>query len=187
MIRTISRPRVRLTAVIPLFAIALFGGDAFAEQQDRGAQADPHAKHRQMAKQESAVASGMMTLEIPIAEMVTQNSEPVDFRADVVSDRIVVLDFIYTTCTTVCPVLTAIMSQVNGQLAERIGKDVILVSMTVDPKRDTPARLKKYSSNFRTDDGWLWLTGDKLVVDGVQSRAANPGASGRRCRWRIRK
>jgi protein SCO1/2 len=167
MIRTISRPRVRLTAVIPLFAIALFGGDAFAEQQDRGAQADPHAKHRQMAKQESAVASGMMTLEIPIAEMVTQNSEPVDFRADVVSDRIVVLDFIYTTCTTVCPVLTAIMSQVNGQLAERIGKDVILVSMTVDPKRDTPARLKKYSSNFRTDDGWLWLTGDKLVVDGV--------------------
>ena len=167
MIRKVNRLHARVAVIVPVVAIMLSGSNAFAEQQDRGAQADPHAKHRQMAGHGSAAAGDMMTLEIPIAEMVTQNSEPVDLRSDVVSDRIVVLDFIYTTCTTVCPVLTAIMSQVNGQLAERIGKDVILVSMTVDPKRDTPARLKKYSSNFRTDDGWLWLTGDKLVVDGV--------------------
>lgn len=167
MIRKVNRLHARVAVFVPVVAIMLSGSNAFAEQQDRGAQADPHAKHRQMAGHGSAAAGDMMTLEIPIAEMVTQNSEPVDLRSDVVSDRIVVLDFIYTTCTTVCPVLTAIMSQVNGQLAERIGKDVILVSMTVDPKRDTPARLKKYSSNFRTDDGWLWLTGDKLVVDGV--------------------
>ena len=167
MIRKVNRLHARVAVIVPVVAIMLSGSNAFAEQQDRGAQADPHAKHRQMAGHGSAAAGDMMTLEIPLAEMVTQNSEPVDLRSDVVSDRIVVLDFIYTTCTTVCPVLTAIMSQVNGQLAERIGKDVILVSMTVDPKRDTPARLKKYSSNFRTDDGWLWLTGDKPIVDGV--------------------
>ncbi|MHC5112228.1 MAG: SCO family protein, partial [Planctomycetota bacterium] len=117
MIRKVNRSHSRVAFIVPVFAIMLSGSNAFAEQQDRGAQADPHAKHRQMAGHGSAAAGDMMTLEIPLAEMVTQNSEPVDLRSDVVSDRIVVLDFIYTTCTTVCPVLTAIMSQVNGQLA----------------------------------------------------------------------
>ena len=167
MIRTANRLRAFVSITIPVVSIALLASSALAEQGDLGALADPHAKHRQMAGHSSAAAGDTMTLEIPSAEMLTQNSEPVDLRSDVISDRIVVLDFIYTSCTTVCPVLTAIMSQVNGRLAERVGKDVILVSMTVDPKRDTPARLKKYSGNFRADDGWLWLTGDKLIVDGV--------------------
>ena len=108
-----------------------------------------------------------MELSLPDAELVTQDGEPVRLASDVIGDRIVVVDFVYTTCTTVCPVLSAVLRQVQEKLGDRLGSDVLLVSITVDPNRDTPARLKAYSARLGVRDGWTWLTGDKTVVDGV--------------------
>jgi protein SCO1/2 len=68
---------------------------------------------------------------------------------------------------TICPVLSAIFTQVQGKLGEQVGDDVVLVSMSVDPIRDTPQRLKAYSAKHRAGDSWLWLTGAKPVVDEV--------------------
>jgi protein SCO1/2 len=104
---------------------------------------------------------------IPDVSLITQHGETVNLRSDVVGDKIVVIDFVYTTCTTICPVLSAILGQVQRQLAERLGREVMLVSLTVDPLRDTPARLKAYSEKHRAGDGWLWLTGSKQDIDGV--------------------
>ena len=126
---------------------------------------DPHAHHRQMAQQQSEPSQDRITL--PDTALITQNGEQRRLDSDIVAGRIVVIDFVYTSCTTVCPVLSAILSQVQGRLGERIGSDVMLVSISVDPVRDTPARLKAYADKLRAGDGWVWLTGDKQAVDGV--------------------
>jgi protein SCO1/2 len=77
------------------------------------------------------------------------------------------VDFVYTTCTTVCPVLSALFAQLQERLGSRAGGEVALVSVSVDPVRDTPARLKQYSDKFKAGSGWTWLTGQSQVVDEV--------------------
>jgi protein SCO1/2 len=77
------------------------------------------------------------------------------------------MDFVYTSCTTVCPVLSAVFSQVQNRLGDELGKDVALVSLSVDPIRDTPQRLKAYAAKHKAQPGWIWLTGPKPTMDDV--------------------
>jgi protein SCO1/2 len=128
---------------------------------------DPHAKHRAMMKKKSEPALESAEVDLRDRPLLTQHGDEVLFVSDVIGDNIVVMDFVYTTCTTICPVLSAIFTQVQGKLGDQVGDDVVLISMSVDPARDTPQRLKAYSSKHRAGDGWLWLTGAKPVVDEV--------------------
>jgi protein SCO1/2 len=89
------------------------------------------------------------------------------FVSDVIGDDIVVMDFVYTTCTTICPVLSALFAQVQTKLGDDVGNGITLVSMSVDPVRDTPQRMKAYSAKHGAGDGWIWLTGPKTVVNDV--------------------
>lgn len=156
--------RVRLVWSL-LTSLALTAPAALAD--DAGD--DPHAHHQQMMQKEIELESkaNSADVRIPDVSLLTQYGDTVNLRSDVVGDKIVVIDFVYTTCTTICPVLSAILGQVQKRLADRLGKDVMLVSLTVDPLRDTPARLKAYSEKHRAGDGWLWLTGNKRAVDDV--------------------
>ena len=83
------------------------------------------------------------------------------------ADRIVAINFVYTTCTTICPVLSALFAQVQDQLGPRLGAEVRLVSMSIDPARDTPKRMAAEAAKFDAAPGWLWLTGRKNDVDRV--------------------
>jgi len=148
-------------------SLALFGLLALPAVADEGAEPDPHAHHRQIIKAQAEQKAQAALLEIGDAQLITQDGETKSLSSDIVGDRIVVVDFVYTTCTTVCPVLSAVLMQVQNQLGDRLGTEVVLVSISVDPQRDTPARLKDYSSKLRARDGWMWLTGDKDAVDEV--------------------
>ncbi len=143
--------------------VGLLACPVTAEEAD----SDPHAHHREMMKAKAEQKAQAAILEFGDAQLITQDGETKSLSSDIVGDRIVVVDFIYTTCTTVCPVLSAVLMQVQDQLGDRLGTEVMLVSISVDPQRDTPARLKDYASKLRARDGWLWLTGDKLAVDEV--------------------
>lgn len=96
--------------------------------------------------------------------LTDQHERSVRLKDDVVGDRIVVMGFIYTSCTTVCPVVSAIMQKVQAQLGEQVGREVQLVSISVDPLRDTPQRLREYASQYRAGPGWTWLTGPVPAV-----------------------
>jgi len=148
-----------------LASLSLVVPAVFAAGQD----ADPHAHHRQMMQKQASTDSKASAADIivPDVSLLTRYGKSVNLRTDVVGDKIVVLDFVYTTCTTICPVLSAILGQVQGQMTDRLGEEVVLVSLTVDPLRDTPARLKAYSANHRAGDDWFWLTGDKQTIDDV--------------------
>ena len=100
-------------------------------------------------------------------ELVTQDRKRVRFKSDVIADRLVAMTFVYTTCTTVCPVYNAIFSQLQDLLGERLGTEVVLVTMTLDPARDVPRRMKKEAKKFKAKPGWVYLTGKKQNVDQV--------------------
>ena len=101
------------------------------------------------------------------APLVDQDGRPVRFARDVVGDRIVVVDFVFTTCTTICPILSAKLARLQERLGDRLGREVALVSISIDPARDTPARLKAYAGRFKAGPGWTWVTGQKPDVDQV--------------------
>ena len=100
-------------------------------------------------------------------------------RQDLVGDHLVVMGFIYTSCTTVCPVVSSIMAKVQKQLGGRVGEEVQLVSISVDPQRDDPKRLQTYAKTFQAGPGWSWLTGTPYAVNetlkGLGSFSANLG------------
>jgi protein SCO1/2 len=101
------------------------------------------------------------------AQLLTQEGRKLKLKSEVFADRIVVLDFAYTSCTTVCPVLSAVLVKVQDQLGDKSGKEVQLVTITVDPARDTPARLKQYAAKHGAKPAWLWLTGPTGTVNEV--------------------
>lgn len=112
-------------------------------------------------------AGGGITLKLDDTVLKDQNGRDVRLVSDLLAQRVTVVDFIYTTCTTVCPVLSATLAEVQRKFGTRVGTDVQLVSITVDPLRDTPARLKEYSARHDAGPGWHWLTGQKSRVDAV--------------------
>lgn len=138
-------------------------GHATAEQVGH----DPHAQPRAMLANAPQPQSASTAVRLHERTLMTQDGESIRFPHEVIGDRIVVMDFVYTTCTTVCPVLSAIMERVQSNLGEHLGAEVLLVSLSVDPGRDTPERLKAYAARHHSRPGWVWLTGDKTSVDKV--------------------
>jgi protein SCO1/2 len=124
---------------------------------------DPHAQHKQQA---AAGGSKLARVKVPEGLLLTDRSgEQVDLRRDVIGERVAVVNFVYTNCTTVCPVTSTIFSMLQKSLADRLGEEVVLVTLTVDPARDTPHRLRSYANNFAPGEDWIWLTGDNSTVD----------------------
>ena len=100
-------------------------------------------------------------------ELINQDGELVRFKSDVIDDKLIVMDFIYTTCKTACPIQTAIFMRLQEELGSRLGDEVSLVSISIDPATDIPPRLKAYGKKHHAKPGWIWLTGKKLNVDQV--------------------
>jgi protein SCO1 len=103
--------------------------------------------------------------QIPDASVVDQDGHKLSFYHDLVQGKTVAIDFIFTDCSTFCRPVTANLRAVQEQLGDRIGKDVRLISISVDPFNDTPARLKSYAAEFDAGLGWTFVTGDKPEVD----------------------
>jgi protein SCO1 len=84
--------------------------------------------------------------------------------ADAGGDKVVAVTFVYTNCADTCPMVSHTFSQVQEKLGKLMDSRVRLLSLTIDPARDTPERLKAYSANFNAGPGWLWLTGQAGAV-----------------------
>ena len=151
----------------PALVLAAAGDHAHHHQhQAVTGETDPHTHHKAMLKQ-PGVPTKSTEVDLKNHLLVNQDSQEVNFVSDVIGDRIVVIDFVYTTCTTVCPVLSALFGQVQERLGEQLGDEVALVSVSVDPIRDTPQRLKAYAARYQAKPGWSWLTGPKTLMDEV--------------------
>src|SRR5215813_959336 len=117
-------------------------------------------------KAAGANADAFSSRKIPDAEVSDQNGNALNFYTDLIKGKIVAINFIFTTCTTICPPLTATFRRVQED-AKAKGLDVQLISVSVDPVTDTPERMRDFAAKFKTEPGWAFVTGEKAQIDSV--------------------
>jgi protein SCO1/2 len=90
---------------------------------------------------------------------------------DSLKNRLVLIDFIYTSCPGPCEMMTAKIAAAARELKDRIGPRLAIVSITLDPEHDSPARLDKFAREQGAEQpGWLFLTGSPALIDAVMAR-----------------
>jgi protein SCO1/2 len=105
------------------------------------------------------------SLSIPDVRVLDQDGRELRFYSDLVKNKVVVINFIFTTCTTICPPLSATFSRIQSLTGERSGRDFHLISVSVDPTTDTPRRLRAWGLKFKARAGWTFVTGSKADID----------------------
>jgi len=99
--------------------------------------------------------------------LINQNGEKMRFYTDLLQGKTVIIDTFFSTCKTACLPMTQNLKKIQEALGERLGKDVSILSVTVDSEMDTPAQLKAFADKFHARPGWYFLTGTKENVDFV--------------------
>lgn len=126
--------------------------------------------HDAVAATAPAVADGakIEQLEIPDLPVTDQDGRKLHFYRDLVAGRKVAMNFVFTTCTTICPPMGAHFSKIRRLVAEggraEGARKVALISISIDPSTDTPARLKAWQENFGEASGWTLVTGTKQDI-----------------------
>ena len=126
-------------------------------------QAQHQHQHNKHGAHDAAPQTSKMN--IPDVELLDQNGKKVHFYTDLVKGQTVVINFIFTTCTTICPPLGATFARVQKELGDKAGRDVRFISISVDPATDTPERLKAWGAKFHAGEGWTLVTGNKPQLD----------------------
>ena len=116
-------------------------------------------------------------MRIPDVEVLDQDGRKLHFYSDLVKGQTVAINFIFTTCTTICPPLGATFARVQKELGDKVGRDVHFISISVDPATDTPERLKAWGAKFHAGEGWTFVTGNKQQVDELLSALGASAAS----------
>jgi protein SCO1/2 len=104
-------------------------------------------------------------LVVPDLMVVNQSGERVRFNSDVINNRVAVISSFFTSCTAFCPLTQERLSRLAKELGDRMGKDVVFVSVSVDPKRDTPQRMKAWAEKFHIGSGWTLVSGKKEDIE----------------------
>jgi protein SCO1/2 len=157
----LPHPALTLIGCLGLILLLTTGPEVRAQPED-----DPHAHHRHMMKQ-SGYARSEHAYEIPAIDLVGMDNDRVFLPEAMGGEGPVMLNFIFTACTTICPVLSATFTQVQRELGPEADK-VRMISVTIDPDQDTPRRLKAYADRFNAGPGWQFLTGDLADIVSVQ-------------------
>jgi protein SCO1 len=108
----------------------------------------------------------VVSYSIPDASLLNQDGKQVRLKTITAAGKPVIVDFIFTTCTTVCPLMSAGLANLRAELGERAG-GVEIISITIDPENDRPAQLKEYASHFNAGEGWTFLTGSREEIGRV--------------------
>jgi protein SCO1 len=102
--------------------------------------------------------------------LVNQDGQKLRLYSDLLRGKIVVFNTFFASCKNSCPRMSAVFSDLQQRLGKRLGNDVLLLSLTVDPVTDTPEQLRAYADRFHAKPGWVFLTGTPEDVQFTLSR-----------------
>ena len=103
--------------------------------------------------------------------LVTNDGEQVKFYSDMLDDKVVLINVMYTKCEDACPLLTKHLAAAKNELGDLFGKEVFFVSISNDPNRDSPDKLTAFAKKQNAHHpGWTFVTGDKKAVDAIISK-----------------
>jgi len=143
----------------------LFMGTAARADDVKGApapQLEDHSAHVAMARA-SRYKTSVQLYDTPEVALTDEQGAGVSLRALLDGPGPVALNFIFTTCTTICPVMTATFSKMRRELGPE-GEGLSLVSISIDPEHDTPNVLGAYAARYGAGSGWRFLTGDAGAI-----------------------
>lgn len=106
----------------------------------------------------------------PNVVLQDQDGRSLRFYDDMIEGKVVAINFVYTTCTDVCPLDTAQLREVQRLLGDRVGRDVHMYTISINPERDTPADLRRFMRSYDVAPGWTFLTGRREDIDLLQRR-----------------
>ena len=173
-----------ITKILVVFAVILIVAPSFPSQEkadktkpakeveakstktendsSAGKSEEPH--HHHDSTDNTVTRSDKARLSIPDVLVQTQDGKSLKFYRELVKGKSVIINFIYTSCTAVCPMSGDNFSKLQAALGERLNKDVFLISVTTDPDIDTAQKLKTWSEKFKQREGWTLVTGDKTAM-----------------------
>ena len=160
--------KIHVIQVIAFFVTGFLVPPVFANVTPKTVDVSP--------KQETAVSKPTIShdeatrLYFSDSELITQDNKKVKFYTDLLKDKVVLIQFIFTQCTDACPLTTKQLADTQKILGDRLGNDIYFLSISVDPEQDTPKLLKEYSQRFNAKKGWFFLTGLKQNVDKVNRK-----------------
>jgi protein SCO1 len=106
----------------------------------------------------------------PDYTLTNHHGEQMRFFSDLIKDKIVVINFIYTSCPDTCPLETSRLREVYSLLENRMGKDIFFYSISIDPDHDTVAVLKGYAERWEVGPGWTFLTGKESEINDLRKK-----------------
>lgn len=106
----------------------------------------------------------------PNVPVQTHDGRTVRFYDDLIRGKIVVVNFIYTSCSNICPLVTSRLAMVKDLLGDRVGRDIFFLSITIDPVNDGPDVLQKYAQTYRAGPGWTFITGTPENMDVIRAK-----------------
>lgn len=107
---------------------------------------------------------------LPNLPVIDQDGNTFRFYDDLIAGKNVIINFIFTTCTDICPLTTARMGLVQERLGASVGRDVFMYSISIDPENDRPEQLKNFAEAFRVGPGWRLLTGKPDDIAVIRSK-----------------
>jgi len=120
---------------------------------------------RAAAEPESACHGGTRVTALPNVPLVTHEGQAVTFYDDLIRGKVVAINMMYAECEGICPLATSNLVRVQELLGERVGRDVFLYSLTLQPELDTPQRLQEYAGMHGVKPGWFFLTGSRADLE----------------------
>ncbi len=159
--------------LISLLAPGTSIGSSRGENQIAAGPNGPAAKassSQVITKPEQRVLTGKTSDRFPNILLRTQENKPVRFYQDLVKDKSVIVNFMYTTCKLSCLPTTAKLALIHKLLGKRVGRDILMLSISLDPAVDTPKVLKEYMARFGQFPGWYFLTGNYDEIELLRHR-----------------
>lgn len=151
--RGASRSAGKLSIAAALLGFALIPAPASSGEHDH------HAHHGAgMDGMRDMYTRSVASYSIPDLKLIDMNGAPVSTREEFAGNEPIMLNFIYTTCTAICPVMSATFYHVQEQLGSDL-KKVRMISISIDPEHDTPEKLRQYAAKYRAGPQWNLLTG----------------------------
>lgn len=111
-----------------------------------------------------ATPAGARRSAVPDSLLWHRDGRSVRLRSDVWRGHRALISFVFTSCSSFCGLQSAMLAALQTRLAPRLGRDVVLISLSIDPLHDDPAALQTFASNFEPGPHWWWLTGRADVV-----------------------
>jgi protein SCO1/2 len=107
---------------------------------------------------------------LPNTKLYTHEGREVRFYDDLVRGKVVAINLMYADCEGICPMATSNLLKVQELLGDRVGRDVFMYSITLQPEHDSPGSLKHYAEMHGVKPGWLFLTGAPSDVRSLRYR-----------------